>query len=403
MRAESLLPILEGQDARQQGCPDVGGLAGRGEESASAGPAGPRRGGAARPAGTPDPPGSEPMQQQVPDLPQAQVSNRPDGPRCAAPPQEAHRRPTPPGPPGPNREYARRVTASPGRPARTGEPALRRPPAAVRDAARSAGAHRRVAALAMVQAIISQTEAPAGALVVGLEDPLVDLIDRRHRAIEPVVGEADGVVDDQPLDRVGILRGEPRGEHAAHRVADRHGLVDPLVLEDELRVARLRVEVVGRDLMHPLILQASDHAEDLSIHPLFHEHAAERLHQRTNPILGPIGEMVVQHQPLSEQRMRPPPHRVRLQPAVITDALARRTQQRQHGDRQRADHNRRSRRSRRDTCIDDSPIPKRMSLMSRAHGQGRPSAHDSTDRRGRTRSRRTRRSASGAAASPRSC
>ena len=72
---------------------------------------------------------------------------------------------------------------------------------------------------------------------------------------------------------------------------------------------------------------ASDHAENLPIHPLFHEHASERLHQRTNPILGPIGEMVVQHQPLPKQRMRPPLHRVRLQPAVITDALARRTQQ----------------------------------------------------------------------------
>ena len=42
-------------------------------------------------------------------------------------------------------------------------------------------------------------------------------------------------------------------------------------------------------LMHPLILQASDHAEDLPIHPLFQQHLAERLHQRTNPILGPIG------------------------------------------------------------------------------------------------------------------
>ena len=91
------------------------------------------------------------------------------------------------------------------------------------------------------------------------------------------------------------------------------------------------------DLMHPLILPASDHSENLAIHPLFHEHVSERLHQRTNPILGPIGEMVVQHQPLPKQRMRPPLHRVRLQPAVITDALARRTQQRQHGDRQRTD------------------------------------------------------------------
>ena len=98
-----------------------------------------------------------------------------------------------------------------------------------------------------------------------------------------------------------------------------------------------RIRTGGKVLMHPLIPQASDHAEDFSIRPLFHEHASERLHQRANPILGPIGEMVVQHQPLPKQRMRPPLHRVRLQPAVITDALARCTQQRQHGNRQRAD------------------------------------------------------------------
>ena len=81
--------------------------------------------------------------------------------------------------------------------------------------------------------------------------------------------------------------------------------------------------------MHPLILQASDHAENLSIHPLFQQHVAERLHQRTNPILGPIGKMVVQHQPLPKQRMRPPLHRIRLQPTVVPDALARRAQHRQ--------------------------------------------------------------------------
>ena len=69
----------------------------------------------------------------------------------------------------------------------------------------------------------------------------------------------------------------------------------------------------------PHFCRASDHAEDLSIHPLFHQHAPERLHQRTNPILGPIGKMVVQHQPLPKQRMRPPFHCVRLQPTVIPD------------------------------------------------------------------------------------
>ena len=85
----------------------------------------------------------------------------------------------------------------------------------------------------------------------------------------------------------------------------------------------------------PSFCKASDHAEGLSIHPLFHQHAPECLHQRTNPILGPIGKMVVQHQPLPKQRMRPPFHRVRLQPTVIPDPLPRRAQQRQYGNRQR--------------------------------------------------------------------
>ena len=91
----------------------------------------------------------------------------------------------------------------------------------------------------------------------------------------------------------------------------------------------------------------------------------ERLHQRTNPVIGPIGKMVIQHQPLPKQRMRPPLHGVRLQPAVIADALARCTQQRQHRDRQCTDQQQPVPRSGRETCIDDRPIPKRMSLMSR--------------------------------------
>ncbi len=44
----------------------------------------------------------------------------------------------------------------------------------------------------------------------------------------------------------------------------------------------------------PSFCKPSDHAKDLSIHPLFHEHAAERRHQRTNPILGPIGALLKQ-------------------------------------------------------------------------------------------------------------
>ena len=73
-------------------------------------------------------------------------------------------------------------------------------------------------------------------------------------------------------------------------------------------------------------------------HPLFHEHASDRFHQRTNPILRPIWKMVIQHQTPAETtnasaaspcspstsghtRCARPPH----------------PQQRQNGDRKRAE------------------------------------------------------------------
>ena len=48
-------------------------------------------------------------------------------------------------------------------------------------------------------------------------------------------------------------------------------------------------------------LRASDHAEDLVEHPPFSKHAPESFHQRTNPILGPVGKVVIQHQSLTKQ------------------------------------------------------------------------------------------------------
>ena len=45
----------------------------------------------------------------------------------------------------------------------------------------------------------------------------------------------------------------------------------------------------------------SNYTEDPSIHPLFQEHLSERLHQRTNPVIGPIGKMVIQHPLLSHR------------------------------------------------------------------------------------------------------
>ena len=85
------------------------------------------------------------------------------------------------------------------------------------------------------------------ALVVALERLLVRLVDWRHRPIEPAVGEADRVVDHQPLDDLRILRRQTRRQHAAHRVADHHRPFDLFLLQDQDGVSRLRVEVVGRD------------------------------------------------------------------------------------------------------------------------------------------------------------
>ena len=48
-------------------------------------------------------------------------------------------------------------------------------------------------------------------------------------------------------------------------------------------------------------LRASDHPEDLVEHPPFSEHDPKFFHQRTNPVLGPVGKMVIQHQSLTKQ------------------------------------------------------------------------------------------------------
>ena len=126
------------------------------------------------------------------------------------------------------------------------------------------------------------------------------------------------------------------------KMSSGHGFADYMLFVDGKAVGVLEAKPVGYTLSSvelqadkyatglpaglnpsciPSFRMASDHAEDLSERPLFDQHAPERLHQRTNPILGPVGKMVVQHQPLPKQRMRPPLHRVRLQPTVIPLSL----------------------------------------------------------------------------------
>ena len=127
---------------------------------------------------------------------------------------------------------------------------------------------------------------------------------------------------------------EPRG--AGQRLTCRTVAVATGVVPDAPMTAVVTLLDVAAELMHPLILQHQI-TPKTSRYTRCSMSMLPNVSINTNPIFGPIGEMVVQHQPLPKQRMRPPLHRVRLQPAVITDALASRTQQRQNGDRQRAD------------------------------------------------------------------
>ena len=80
--------------------------------------------------------------------------------------------------------------------------------------------------------------------------------------------------------------------------------------------------------------QASDYSEYFSINTLLHQQLRKPLHQWTQTMLRPIRDVLIQHQPLPEQRMRAVLHRVRPQPPVITQALPCRAQQGQQSNRQ---------------------------------------------------------------------
>ena len=69
--------------------------------------------------------------------------------------------------------------------------------------------------------------------------------------------------------------------------------------------------VSGWYLIHPLILLSND-TKDFLEYPLLHKHLQKPLHQWTDSLIRPVGNMVIQHQPLTKQRVRSIFHRVRL-------------------------------------------------------------------------------------------
>ena len=64
-------------------------------------------------------------------------------------------------------------------------------------------------------------------------------------------------------------------------------------------------------LIHPLILLSNDTKDSLE-YSLLHKHLQKPLHQWTDSLIRPVGNMVIQHQPLTKQRVRTIFHRVRL-------------------------------------------------------------------------------------------
>ena len=70
-------------------------------------------------------------------------------------------------------------------------------------------------------------------------------------------------------------------------------------------------EIRDHALIHPLILLSNDTKDSLE-YPLLHKHLQKPLHQWTDSLIRPVGNMVIQHQPLTKQRVRTIFHRVRL-------------------------------------------------------------------------------------------
>ena len=88
-------------------------------------------------------------------------------------------------------------------------------------------------------------------------------------------------------------------------------LKDVLAFVNAFRRADAYILIGVEELIHPLILLSNDTKDSLE-YPLLHKHLQKPLHQWTDSLIRPVGNMVIQHQPLTKQRVRTIFHRVRL-------------------------------------------------------------------------------------------
>ena len=54
-------------------------------------------------------------------------------------------------------------------------------------------------------------------------------------------------------------------------------------------------------LKHLLIFEGSDDGEDIAIERSFHEHLSKPIHEGTQAVFGPVGDVFTEHQALSVQ------------------------------------------------------------------------------------------------------
>ena len=95
-------------------------------------------------------------------------------------------------------------------------------------------------------------------------------------------------------------------------VKETKAMLDRKVLGRYATLTEPRIKtLVVEDLIHPLILLSNDTKDSLE-YPLLHKHLQKPLHQWTDSLIRPVGNMVIQHQPLTKQRVRTIFHRVRL-------------------------------------------------------------------------------------------
>lgn len=74
---------------------------------------------------------------------------------------------------------------------------------------------------------------------------------------------------------------------------------------------------------------SSDDGEDIMIDLLFYQHLSKSFREGTHAVFGPVEGVLIEHQALSEQRMRAVFHGVGSQPPVIIRTLSRTPQQAQ--------------------------------------------------------------------------